>query len=122
MPPRFVEVLDVQSEIASVFAQVVSSGQELAGRVQFNVSDYFNASTTDKLVEALEAYNISTEDIARTLNVFNLTNTSISEVPPPTGMAGYLIASGVGVLFLRYAIVGAHAKSLVRKYGHAHAE
>lgn len=126
MPPRFVEVLDVASEASNIFAHAAASVGAFASEVRVNVSEYINVNTSEydiNLVAMLRnKYNLSTEDVLQTLTSLNLHNSTIAHVPPPSGMAGWLIAAGLLVLVLRAVIVRWQARKLVRQYGHAHAE
>ena len=42
--PRFVEVVDVSAEASSTIASLLASGESLAGRLAFNVSEYLNST------------------------------------------------------------------------------
>lgn len=126
MPPRFVEVLDVGSEASSILTQLASRATEFASEVRVNVSQYINATTGEYDVNLLsflsERYNISTDDVLSTLTALNLTNSTLAQVPPPTGMAGWLILAGACVLLARAIVVRLQATRFVRNYGHTHAE
>lgn len=126
MPPRFVEVLDVASEASSVLSQLSSRASAFATNVQFNISQYINATTGEYdynlLAMLTERYNLSSDDVMNTLSSFNLTNSTLAQVPPPTGVAGWLILAGCGVLVVHTAFVRWQARRFVRQFGHAHAE
>ena len=126
MPPRFVEVLDVASEASGILSQLASRATELAAEVKVNVTQYINATTGEYDVNLLsylsERYNISTDDVLTTLSALNLTNSTLAQVPPPNGIAGWLILAGASTLTLRALIIQFQAKRFVKKFGHAHAE
>lgn len=122
MPPRFVEVLDVASEASSMLSQLSSRAAVLASDVTFNISSYINVSTREYDVNLLaflaERYNISTEDVVHTLSTFNLTNTNISHVTPPSGLPGWLIGTGLVILTVRGLLVHRQAIQYVNRFGH----
>jgi len=126
MPPRFVEVLDVASEASGIISQLASRATDFASEVRLNVSQYINVSTSEYDVNLLaylsERYNLSTDDVIQSLSALNLTNSTIAQVPPPDGVAGWLILGGVSVLAARALIVRWQARRLVQQYGHAHAQ
>lgn len=126
MPQRFIEVLDVASEASGIFSHFLSRGGDFVSGVSLNISQYINATTGQYDVNLLsyltERYNISTDDVLNTMSMLNLTNSTIGTVPPPKGMAGWLIVAGVVVLLARAALIRWQAKAFVRKWGHAHAE
>lgn len=125
MPERFVEVLDVASEAQSVISELLTRGQEAASSVRFNISQYINATAGQfdaRLLSALDGYNISTDDILQTMSMFNLTNTTLATVPPPSGVGLWLIGMGVVLLATRCAIIRWRVRKIVAEFGHAHAE
>jgi hypothetical protein len=125
MPERFVEVLDVASEASSILSQLLAHGQETVSNVRFNISQYINATTghfDTRLFSALEGYNISTDDILQTMSMFNLTNSTLPAVPPPSGVGLWLIGTGTSLLAVRCAIIRWRAQKIVVEFGHAHVQ
>lgn len=124
MPPRFVEVLDVASEASGVFTQLASRASDFASGVKVNISQYINATTNEYDINLLsilsERYNLSTDDVLQTLTMLNLTNTTLAQVPPPNGMAGWLILAGVTLLLSRAVLVRLQASRYVNQFGHSH--
>lgn len=126
MPPRFVEVLDVATEASGLLSQLAERASEFASDVRLNITQYINVTTGEYDVDLLgylaKRYNVSSDDVIRTLSALNLTNTTMSTVPPPSGMAGWLIVAGMGLLASRAALVRLQATRYVRRFGHAHRE
>lgn len=125
MPERFVEVLDVASEASSVLSGVLARGQGFASGVRVNFTQYINATAGHfdaKLLNVLEGYNISAADALETLRLFNLTESALSTVPPPSKMPMWLIGTGTVLLAARYVLIRWRSGKILVEYGHAHAE
>lgn len=107
-----------------MLAQLSTRATDFATELTFNISQYINVTTNTYDVNLLsslsERYNISTEEVFQTLTALNLTNTTLAHVPPPRGIAGWLILSGLAILALRTTIVRWQASLFVKQFGHAH--
>ena len=118
--PRFVEVVDVSAEASSTIASLLASGESLAGRLAFNVSEYLNSTYgREALLAALNAYNVTPDwndvqwtDLANTLNI------TPPDVPAPRGAARHLILMGIALICSREMIVRWRVRRLLRRYGH----
>lgn len=124
MPPRFVEVLDVASEASGAISQLLQSGSDLASDLRINISSYINATTSEydfKVVGLLfEKYNLTADRVIHVLSSLNLTESAMPTVPPPNGVAGWLMMSGLLLLCVRSVLVRVLATRFVKRYGHGH--
>lgn len=117
--PRFVEVVDVSAEASSTIASLLASGQDLVGKLSFNVSDYLNGTYgQETLMEQLRAYNVSLEFGDLPITLINALNITPAEVPPPKGAARHFLLFGLALLASRELIVRWRVRRLLRKYGH----
>ena len=124
MPPRFVEVLDVASEASGAISQLLQSGSDLASDLRINISSYINATTSEydfRVVGLLfEKYNLTADRVTNVLSSLNLTESAVATVPPPKGVSGWLIMSGLLLLCVRAVLVRVLATRFVKQYGHVH--
>ena len=123
MPARFVEVVDGVAEASSTLAQLLASGRGLVGTLSFNASDYLNATSSDALLDALRAYNLTLDwnaywsdggalgALVRSLNITD------PEVPAPAGPARHLLLVGASLLVSRELYVAVRARRVLRQYG-----
>ena len=125
MPPRFVEVVDVQAEASQSLAVLLARGVDLATALSYNVTDYLNSTNTTWLWERIAQYNNLTIDAVpaewlTTLERLGV-NTSAPEQYVPEGHArGYMLAALLLVVS-REVYVHWRVKRLLRVHGiHAH--
>ena len=88
MPPRFVEVIDLQSEANTIVSSIASKATGAALNLKLNISDYINATAgvfDARLVSMLESYNMSRDDIFDAMSLLNLnmTNSTLSIIEKP---------------------------------------
>lgn len=122
MPPRFVEVLDVNFEANNIFNSIATKATGIALNLKLNISDYINETSglfDARIVSVLEQYNITANDVYEAMNVLNLkvSNTSFVHIDRPRPIPAYLMAIGVGLLVVHLALVNVQAKRFVREFG-----
>lgn len=123
MPQRFVEVLDVSAEAASVINQLASRAGGIASNLKFNVSNYINATANSfdaSLVLMLEKYNVSKDDIFEAMELLNLnmSNTTLANIERPKPIPMYLMAFGSLLIATHLVIVHVGSRRLLAQYGH----
>ena len=125
MPPRFVEVIDLQSEANTIVSSIASKATGAALNLKLNISDYINATAgvfDARLVSMLESYNMSRDDIFDAMSLLNLnmTNSTLSIIEKPKPIPSYLMAIGSAFIFAHLIIVHVYSRKLVQRFGNHH--
>lgn len=123
MPPRFTEILDVQSEMGLILSSLATRTSGVAVNLTSVASEYVNATAgqfDEKLVSVLASYNLTKSDLVEQLAVFNLTITNheiFQRIDRPRPIPAYLMGAGSVLLAAHLFMVHFFARRMVQEYG-----
>jgi hypothetical protein len=118
MSPRFVEVLDVQSELSSALNSAIEKAGGAASSLDLSL--YFQNSTTisDRVLPLLDNLNVSLAYFQDTVDRLNLQiqNSTLASVERPRRFHCVAMMGGLVLIFIHLVMVNVASRRLLKLY------